>query len=318
MIEDDFKKAQQLIERSESILLTTHERTDGDDLGSVLALANHLKSENKDVSIIIKGGVPEALRFLPGSQWVREEAEDYEKFDLLIISGCSVKKRIGNDAIINLDIPTINIDHHPDNTSYATINVVDGVKSAVAELVYDFFVFNRWQITAPIATCLMTGIFTDTGSFMHSSTTPQTLRAAGELMKRGGRIHTVAKHTYRGKSLAALKAWSMALENSFYDTTKRIIYSVISEEDAQQLGQLQSSHLEGLVETLNKVPEAKFAMFLKQEGDLIKGSLRSEAHKGVNVSTIAHKLGGGGHRFASGFSLVGKLVKTETGNWQVV
>jgi phosphoesterase RecJ-like protein len=318
MITDDFIKARERIEQSKTILLTTHERTDGDDLGSVLALANHFKNIGKDVSVVIKGGVPEALRFLPGSQWVQEEADDYSIFDVLIISGCSVKKRIGNEVIINLDIPTINIDHHPDNTNYATINVVDGAKSAVAELVYDFFVFTGWPITAAVATCLMTGIFTDTGSFMHSSTTAQTLLAASELMKRGGRIHTVAKHTYRGKSLAALKAWSIALENSFYDKAKRIIYSVISTEDALELGQLQSSHLEGLVETLNKVPEAKFAMFLKQEGDLIKGSLRSEAHKGVNVSTIAHKLGGGGHKFASGFSLVGKLVKTETGSWQVI
>jgi nanoRNase/pAp phosphatase (c-di-AMP/oligoRNAs hydrolase) len=118
-------------------------------------------------------------------------------------------------------------------------------------------------------------------------------------MQNGGRIHTVAKHTYKGKSLPALKAWSKALENSFYDEAKQIIYSIISDQDVKELGQLQSSHLEGLVETLNKVPEAKFAMFLKQEGDVIKGSLRSEAHKGVNVSTIAHKLGGGGHKFAS-------------------
>ncbi len=316
MITEDFKKTKQLIEQSEAILLTTHERTDGDDLGSVLAIRQELLHQGKRVTVAIKGGVPESLRFMPGSETVIEDIDSTD-FDLLIISGCSVKERCKNEKIINLQIPTINIDHHPDNTGFGTVNVVDGAKSAVAELAYDLFKFNQWQITASVATCLLTGIFTDTGSFMHSNTHHSTLLAASDLMRKGGRIHTIAKHTYRGKTVSALKAWSTALENSYYDSNKKIIYSVITQEDAEKLENLQSSHFEGLVETLNKVPGARFAMFLKQEGDIVKGSLRSEEHKGVNVSDIAHKLGGGGHKLASGFSLVGKLVRTESGSWHV-
>jgi bifunctional oligoribonuclease and PAP phosphatase NrnA len=317
MIQDDFKKAKNLIEQSRNVLLTTHERTDGDDLGSVLAIRQELLRQNKTVTVVIKGGVPTSLRFMPGSESVREEINN-TSFDLLIISGCSTRDRVKNEPIINLSVPTINIDHHPDNTKYGTVNVVDAEKSAVAELVYDMFKANYWLINAQAATCLLTGIFTDTGSFMHANTQHSTLLAASDLMSKGGRIHTIAKNTYRGKSLSALKAWSKALENSFYDAQKKIIYSVITEEDAAVLGNLQSNHFEGLVETLNKVPEAKFAMFLKQEGGIVKGSLRSEEHKGVNVSEIAHKLGGGGHKLASGFSIVGKLIKTDIGNWQVV
>src|SRR5690349_17187080 len=123
----DFNQAKYLIDKSTSIVLTTHERTDGDDLGSVLALSKWLMSLGKQVSIVIKGGVPETLRFLPGSEMVLEELPK-RKFDLFIVSGCSVRSRIGQEELMKLEIPIINIDHHPDNSQYGTVNVVDAVK----------------------------------------------------------------------------------------------------------------------------------------------------------------------------------------------
>lgn len=314
-VKESFIKAQQLIDQSQDILLTTHERTDGDDLGSVLALAHHLKARGKNISIVIKGGVPQSLRFLPMSDAVTEILPN-KNFDLLIISGCSQMKRVGQEEILSLECPTINIDHHPDNGYYADVNIVDAVKSAVAELVYTLFVEAHWAISAEVATCLLTGIFTDTGSFMHSNTSPETLKAASDLMQKGGRTHTIAKHTYRGKNLPSLKAWSKALDNAYYDARKKIIYSVISDDDMAMFDGVPSNVFEGFAETLNKVPEAKFAMFLKQDGDVVKGSLRSEEHKGINVSEVAHSLGGGGHKFAAGFSVVGKLIKRGQ-HWQV-
>ena len=98
---------------------------------------------------------------------------------------------------------------------------------------------------------------------MHSNTKESTLTAAAHLMKKGARIDTVTKHTYKGKSADTLKAWGRALENAYYDAKQRIIYSVLSAEEMKELGDLPASAFEGLVETLNKVPEAKFALFLK-------------------------------------------------------
>lgn len=313
----DFEKAKQIIERSQRILLTTHERTDGDDYGSISAIALHLETAGKQVYKVVKGGVPSVLHFMTTSQRGLSQLPLEEPYDLLIVSGCSQKIRIGDEAIIGLTIPVLNIDHHPDNTLYGDINVVDQKKSSVAELVYDFFHYCHWPITSQIATCLLTGIFTDTGSFMHSNTQASTLTAAAELMRQGARISTIAKHTYKGKNLKALKAWGKALENAFYDTDKKIIYSVLTDEDMDNLGNIPASSFEGLAETLNKVPEAKFALFLKQDGNIVKGSLRSDEHKGTNVNTIAKFLGGGGHKLASGFSIAGKIIKNESGVWEI-
>jgi phosphoesterase RecJ-like protein len=313
----NFDAARRLLEKSQRILLTTHERTDGDDLGSVLALADHLRAEGKDITIAIVGGVPEQLTYLPGSDLVAEDI-DRITFDLLVISGCSKIERCGNPKIINLDVPVLNIDHHPDNTNYGAVNVVDPEKSAVAELVFDFFNYCGWEISTAAATCMLTGIFTDTGSFMHSNTQNSTLNAASSLMSKGARVSTVAKHNYKGKGIAALKAWGKALENAHYDEQHKIILSVISQEELNELGNPPMEYFEGLVETLNKVPEAKFALFLKQDGDMVKGSLRSDPHKGTDVKEIAHLFGGGGHKWASGFSVLGQLVKNDKGKWQVV
>lgn len=314
---NEFEKAKQLLDKSNSVLLTTHMRTDGDDLGSVLALAHHLKKAGKQVAVVISGGVPESLQYLPMSEIVTEELPATQ-FDTLVISGCSVKERVGHEAILELNIPVLNFDHHPDNKLFGDVNVVESTKSAVAELTYDFFKFCEWEITHEIALCLLTGIVTDTGIFMHSNTQASTLAAAADLMQHGARVSTVTKHTYEGKDINSLKAWAHVLENAHYDPAKQMIYSIITADELQKLGNPPLSAFEGIVETLNKVPEAKFAMFLKQDNDMIKGSLRSETHKGVDVQAIAKTMGGGGHKLAAGFSMLGTLARNGQGKWEVV
>ncbi len=312
----NFDQAKTVIEKSGNILLTMHERMDGDDGGALLAMAKHLKSMGKEVSCAIKKGVPPQLQFLPGSQHIQDDI-DHTDFDLLVTFGCSTKDRCGSQNILNLNVTTINIDHHPDNQHFGTINIVDPKKSSVAELIFDFFKHHNWPIDREVATCLLTGIITDTGSFMHNNTQSSTLKAAAELMRKGALTDKIIQHTYKNKNPRVLKAWGKAMENSYYDSQRKIIYSVITDEDLQEIGQLPPAAFEGFVETLNTVPEAKFALFVRQDGNVIKGSLRSDAFKNVDVSEIAKHFGGGGHKLAAGFSLVGKLVKNDQGEWKV-
>ncbi len=279
-------------------------------------MAKQLKTMGKQVTCAIKKSVPPQLQFLPGSEAIIDDIET-SGYDLLITFGCSSKDRCGSQKIISLPIKVINIDHHPDNKYFGHINIVDSKKSSVAELIYDFFNHHKWQIDKDVATCLLTGIITDTGSFMHSNTQSSTLKAAAELMKKGALTDKIIRHTYKNKSPKILKAWGKAMENSHYDSQRKIIYSVITDEDLQEIGQLPPAAFEGFVETLNTVPEAKFALFVRQDGNVIKGSLRSDVFKNVDVSEIAKYFGGGGHKLAAGFSLIGKLIKNEHGQWKV-
>lgn len=312
-----FNQAKELIEKSSNILLTMHERMDGDDGGSVLALGHYLEKIGKQVTMAIKKGVPPNLKFLPGSEKIADDIS-HSDFDLIIACGCSTKDRCGSEKIMSLPVNIINIDHHPDNINFGQVNVVDPKKSSVAELVYDFFNHNNWKINKDIATCLLTGIITDTGSFMHSNTQESTLKAAAELMRKGAHISKIIKQTYKSKNPKVLKAWGKAMENSYYDEKQRIIYSIITDNDLKEIGDLPQAAFEGFAETLNTMPEAKFAMFLRQDGNVIKGSLRSDPFKNADVSKIAKLLGGGGHKLAAGFSVLGKLMRDEQGKWRVV
>jgi len=221
-ITTEFDKAAELITASKNILLTMHERMDGDDGGSVLAMGHALDALGKQTTRAIKRGVPPQLVFLPGSGHIQDDI-DHSEFDLLITFGCATKDRIGSQNIQSLSCPTINIDHHPDNTFFGDINIVDKSKSSVAELMYDFFKTLNWPINRNIATCLLTGIITDTGSFLHSNTQSSTLQAAAELMRKGALTDKIISHTYKNKSPKILQAWGRAMENSYFDENRKII-----------------------------------------------------------------------------------------------
>ena len=303
-----------MINQSDRIFLTTHEGTDGDDLGSALGMYWFLKSIGKQVEIVIKDGVPPRYFFLEGHEVVNETFKSPD-FDLVITFGCNKIARTGFKQLEGIKVPIINFDHHPDNTNFGTINIVDPETSSVAELVYYFLKFVDAEINQKIATCILSGIVFDTGGFKHENTTSESLEVSAQLMKRGARIDKIVFHLFGTKSPKAIKAWSRGLENARFDPEKKMIFSVITSDDLKELGD-EEDMFEGFVEMLNTVPHARFALFLHQDGDFVKGSLRSEPHKKVDVSKIAKSFGGGGHKLASGFKVKGKLVR-EGDNWRI-
>lgn len=324
-MQENFNQVKMLIDKSHNILLTMHERMDGDDGGSVLAMYEILKSKNKQVGICIKYGVPDNLKFLPYSKEIRSDFVD-TNFDLLITFGCSNLNRIGIPEIQNLTrqtdtkqkIKIINIDHHPDNELFGDVNLVDINKSSVAELVYDLFKIHKWNISKNIAVCLLTGIITDTGSFKHSNTQSETLKSASELMKKGVTIKNIISNIFLEKDNITLKVWGEALSKLKYQKTTKVIYSILNEDSEINLSKIPNGNLDGITEKLNTFPEARFAMFLRQDKDIIKGSLRTDPYKKTDVSRIAKFFGGGGHKMASGFSVKGILKKDQKGHWKII
>ncbi len=319
-LHNNFRLAAEALKASAVIFFTTHERTDGDDLGTVLALAQTLQTLNKTVYIGVIGGVPKQLKFLPGSDKVTEGISKTCSPDCIVISGCSDLKRANIPELSSMQCPIINFDHHPDNELFGEINVVDPEASSVSELMYEFIQANKWPINQNIATCLLAGIMTDTGSFMHSNTKISTLRIASTLLIHGARTPHIAKQVFGNKDMKTLKAWSLALQNTWIAPESGMICGVIDSHDLEALGNPPQSVFQEFVESINKVPEAKFAMFLKQDGNLVKGSLRSDPHKpggGIDVGALARLFGGGGHKFASGFAIPGKLVKLQGQGYQI-
>ena len=316
-LKKNFSEALALLGKHRRVILVSHEFTDGDDLGAILALGEILRKKGKQVLLLAKGGVPDNLLFLPGMSEVAEELHIgvIEQYDLLMTLGCGVLARTGFEELQAWQKPILNIDHHHDSKPFGTVNVWDETASANCELVYEMIVFWGETIEKAVAMNLLTGIFTDTGGFRHANVSARTLEIASELLRRGAKLDLIARFTFSQKDVPKLRAWAVAIENARFDPQKKIVYTVITSDDLEN-SKAKVEDLDGVVELLNNIPDAKYSLLLKQMGEEVKGSLRSEPHKGVDVSEIARTYGGGGHKLAAGFKFKGKIEHTPEG-WKI-
>lgn len=309
-----FEPAIALLAAHRAPLFISHEYTDADDLGGMLALAEASRARGIAPALVAKGGVDRRLRFLPGSKGVSDILPS-AKPTLIVFFGCGKLERTGFPEISIADNVSINIDHHPDNPLYGTINLVDAKASSTSEIVYHMILRMQVGITKTIATNLLAGIASDTGGFRHANTTAEVLALCAELIRRGARIDRITEHLFGGSDYAKMRAWAKAFENARFDPEQQIIYSMVTEAELAEIG-ASPDDLDGAAEMLNTVPDAKFAMLLKERDGEVRGSLRSDLHKGVDVSAVARAFGGGGHKLAAGFKFKGKVERTADG-WKI-
>jgi bifunctional oligoribonuclease and PAP phosphatase NrnA len=312
--------AREIIKRlraARTVLLAAHEHPDGDAVGSLLALTHALKIQGKEVVAYVPDPAPDDLSFLPGFEELTTNVPEMTQFDIAVALDSTQLYRTHLEEGFAAHPNTITIDHHYDNKGETTVALVVPEAAATTQILTEMFKLNGVAITQDIATCLLTGIFTDTGSFMHDSTTPDILVLASELMSKGARLAHIAHETYQKKDLPSLRIWGKALSRVIINTKTGAGVSVITYRDLNDCGATLED-LSGVVNLLNTLPETKFTMLLTEyEPGKIKGSLRSEPHKGVDVSVIAKKLGGGGHKLASGFEVEGKIV-VKNNQWRVL
>lgn len=311
------QKIAEILQKSSRVLISTHEHPDGDAVGSSLAMRHALRAQGKTVTAYIPDPAPDFFSFLPDFSELITEKPDVGAFDTILLLDYTQLYRTHLEQEVLAHPQTISIDHHYDNTQQTRLNLIVPEAAATAHILYEFFVSERWPISKDIATCLLTGIFTDTGSFMHDSVTPDILEIASDLMNKGARLSHIAHETYQKKDLPGLRIWGRALSRIVINKKTGASVSVITKQDLEDC-HATLDDLDGVVNMLNTLPDTTFAMLLTEyEPGMIKGSLRSEPYKGVDVSKIAKKLGGGGHKLASGFEVEGHIVKQDD-KWRVV
>lgn len=254
------------------------------------------------------------FEFLPKFSIIKNEIIP-ARYDLIILLDCALFSRTGLNDIDEVASSFDNIliiDHHPQkeikcDEKENCVSIINSKASSTAVLVYDLLKKMNISITKNIANCLLTGIFTDTGGFQHSNTDSRSLAAAAELMRKGSRVDKIAKNIFNSKSVSAIRLWGMALNRVETNPQTNMAVSYISKKDIADLG-AKEEDLSGLINLINTVSDAKFSLLLTEgENNKVRGSLRSEEYKGIDVSRIARSLGGGGHKLASGFELEGDL-----------
>ncbi len=288
-----------------SVAIAGHIRPDGDCVGSCLGVYNYIKTNFPEMETdVFLEPIPTIFHFLQGASDIKTAGKIEKDYDLCIVLDCGDAGRLG-DAIRYFDSAkrTICIDHHVSNQSFADENLIVPTASSASELIYG--VMNPDKITKEIAECIYTGMVHDTGVFQYSCTARSTMEIAGRLMEMGIDYSAIVDKTFYEKTFAQNRILGQALLKSRLYEKEKCIGSVITCEEMEQFGVL-SKHLDGIVNQLRVTKGIEVAIFLYglEEGSY-KVSTRCKGDL-VDLSKIAVKYHGGGHKKAAGFTLKGE------------
>ncbi len=293
----DWTKANSLVAGAGSILVLTHVGPDGDAIGSMLGLAHALESMGKSVITAVDGGVPGDLVFLPGSEFVRPTLDGLA-VDVVIAVDCGDESRMGEVGQVALTsgAPLINLDHHRTNTMFGAANLVDLATVAASEGVLDWLDRMGIALDTATASCLLTGLVTDTLCFRTDNVSSETFGKAQRLMAHGAPLAEIVQRTVSRKSYAGLRLWSLVLPTVRLE--ERVIWAVITQAMFQEVGYTGWDDA-GLVSTLAQTEEAYISAVFKEKPD---GGIEIgfRAVPGFDTANVAVELGGGGHKLASG------------------
>ena len=303
----DLEAVAQAIRDHDRFLVTTHENPDGDALGSLLATKLALDSLGKDSEMYLYGDapLPREYEFMPLDGLVRTPPDDAGERVLLAVD-CANASRIGPDLDLVDRAPlTIDVDHHHDNTRFGNVNLIVPRASSTGEVLRDLFAELGVELTPEIAEALYIALVTDTGRFQYTNTSPKALRLAAELVEAGADVHRVFQAVYETIDFSKFKLIGKAAQRAQVFEGGRLVISYLERGDFTELGAAEA-YAEGIIDSLRAIDGAEMAALIREpprtdSAPARKVSLRASIDE-LDVSAIARKSGGGGHRQAAGFS----------------
>jgi len=293
---------------NDRFVVTSHEAPDGDALGSLLGMGLALRQLGKDAVMFLGGSapLPGEYRFLElekvGLQ--RTRPEDFSE-RVLVAVDCASANRVGAEpGVVDAATFTVNIDHHHDNPRFGDVNLIVADASSTGEVLADVLRELDVHLTPEIAEALYIALVTDTGRFQYANTTPKALRLAADLVEAGANVHRVFQGVYENVQFAKLKLLARALDRAQVLEGGEIVVSHLLRDDFEAVG-ASEPYSEGIIDFLRSAEGALVSALIREPprdgAPARKVSLRSSVDE-VDVSAIARKSGGGGHREAAGFS----------------
>ncbi len=315
---EEAHQARELLQRAQRILCICHRNPDGDAVGALLGMGLLLEQvfPEKPVQLHCKDPIPETFQFLPLAGRVQGPPTLQQGDAIIFVDSAEPKLTEFHESHSQLfdgTYPVLNIDHHPTNSRYGAVNIIVPQASSSCEIVLQLADVLSWQLDSDCATCLLTGVYTDTGGLLHSNTTADVYRSVARLLRAGARQQAVVNAVFRTAKISTLKLWGRVLEKISL-TEEGAAISAVTEGDFRATG-ADYSELTGAIDYVNAVPGMRFSLILSERDGTVKGSLRT-LRDDVDVAAMAGKFHGGGHKKAAGFALTGKL-KPEV-RWKVV
>jgi phosphoesterase RecJ-like protein len=311
MNEVEIQGVKTLLETPKNIVIIPHKNPDGDAIGSTLALWHYLKKGQHNAVIIAPNDYPEFLKWMPGENEIVKFDTESDRAKTLLAEANVIftldfndLSRIGEmeTVVASTEATFIMIDHHQQPADYATYTYSDTSMSSTCEMVYNFidFLGDEESINAEMATCMYTGIMTDTGSFRFKATTSTTHRIIANLMDKGAENASIHNAIYDTNRLSRLQLLGCALKNLVVLEAYNTVYITISKEELRRYD-FKKGDTEGFVNYGLSLKGIKFAaIFIENlQEPYVKMSLRSKGDFSVNEFARAH-FNGGGHTNAAG------------------
>ncbi len=320
--------AYQKIKNAQSILLVGHNYPDPDALASIGALSELLDSLKIKKSAYAQNKPVGIYDFIPHSQLVSGTISGkLEDFSLIIILDCGSLARTGlleeiNNLLLLPERPyIIEFDHHQPQDKFADLEIRLPKKASTTEVIYDFFVANSLAINKTVAECILIGLISDTGHFLHANATHQALAIASKMLLKGASLNKLSSKVRGSSSLSTLKVWGRALEKLKFNPQTGFAYTALTNEELKELLSAEeraaATDIFGdIASFISYLSGVKVALFLREEEGKVKGSLRTNTDE-IDVALLARQFNGGGDRRAAGFSIIVRTKETDTG-WFVV
>lgn len=285
----------------DKVILVTHERPDGDAIGSAFALQKALLNLGKEADIYLSETPPERYASLCNTRTFIAKIKDNFDYTHCIALDCGNYGRLAlYDKEIKNKLPVLNIDHHPDNELFGSFNFVNPKACATAEIIFDIISSDqKWLIDGDLANFLLIGIMLDTGGLRFDNTNAGVLRKTASLIDLGADYLKIIKDMYFAKPLAMMLLETDSCLNhmqSLFDG--RFVYIHLSEELLDKYG-IKYKETEGIIDNLRTIKGVYVAATIAKLNDGYKISLRSNNDK-YPVNGLAKELSGGGHKLAAG------------------
>ncbi|MFH2039262.1 MAG: DHH family phosphoesterase [Chloroflexota bacterium] len=289
------------LQAARNILIVTHVRPDGDAIGSLLGLGLALQADGKQVQMLLPDGLPSSFKHLPGSEQIQRVQKTTP--DLSIVVDCSDLKRVGK-ALDKYGKPDIVVDHHVTNEAFGTFNLIESESPATASVLLAHMPNWGLTITPDVAANLLTGLITDTLGFRTLSTTAQSLRQAADMVDLGVNLTSLYNLGLIQRPLTAARYWGLGLSNLQYQDD--IVWTELTLKDRSTSGYSGNDDAD-LINVVSSIEEGSVSIiFVEQTNGTVKISWRTQ-DPNLDVSQIATKFNGGGHKAAAGADIPGDL-----------
>lgn len=331
---EKLKLAWEKIRSAASVLVVGHVSPDPDALASIGAMLELLKKFQIPCSAYADNKLDEVYNYIPNESLIsRSKPKSLADFSVILILDCGAISRTSLELELRavlaarayqqeMAIPyIIEFDHHESQESFADLEIRIPSKASTTEIIYDFFEANQLEMNKAIADCILIGLMADTGNFLHANSSFEVMAASSDMLLRGASLNKISERVRGAGNLASLKVWGRALEKIKFNQETGLVCSALTVQDFSEL--LKPEERDSVAEVYGDIASfmsylsgAKLALFLREENGRVKGSLRTNSDE-IDVSQLAQKFGGGGHKRAAGFNQDGHLEETKDG-WKIV